>query len=82
MPTIISLKNESAEPGKEKLDITMLLKQGGLDVECFQLLQYEIKDYIAEFPDCTQDDILQLAEDILSTYGGTVMPFEHIIIKY
>ena len=76
MPIIFALETEKGR------DIYFLIKEGFFPLEGLELLKVRLSNHIKFNDDWTRDELIKLAEDTLSEYGCTLIPFTLYKIRY
>lgn len=76
MPMIFALESE-----KER-DIYFLVKENFFPIEGAELLKMRLSNHVKFNDDWTREELIKLAEDTLSEYGCTLIPFTLFKIRY
>lgn len=76
MPIILDLENENVR------DIHFLLKEGFLPIDGLEILKQRMSNHIKFNDDWTREELIKLAEDTLTEYDCTLIPFTLFKIRY
>lgn len=82
MPSVIALKDCLDETRVKLRDLYFLVKEEDFPIEAIQLLQNQVKEFIKTEKTYTREDIIEIAEDIIEEYKGTLIPFKLYLVSY
>jgi len=81
MPSVIVLQ-DSRDIVEKLKNLYFLVREEDFPVEAVQFVQNQIVEFTKDHPSCTRDDLIELVEDIVEEYAGTLIPFKLYLVHY
>lgn len=82
MPSVIRLHDCLDETRDKQRDLYFLVKEEDFPANAVYKIQYRIEEFIKVEKTYTREKLIEIAEDVIEEYKGTIIPFKLYDVSY